>query len=337
MTAIFGPDMSTRNRFAHVVHLSGTGWARDLPRIPFPSGSGAKNTPEDIFELTGIVTRSHAGILEADELAERAVRDLFQSDTTFPDSIDFLLVTTTTPVLTMPSTATLVARRLFGNRTVPALDVGGSCSGFLVALQTASALIGTGDFKNILIIATEKKSGQLCPTHAPETALLFGDMAAAALISRDPLPTGRHQPMVVKAVRTTSKGELACLIRKEVDPCDGRRILRMNGPRVFREAVSTLSREIPLFLAHQNLGVTDLELAVFHQANGRLLAKLSERLGIPQEKVPLTIPQYGNTSSASLPLTLGQALKKTPYPKGPILLGTFGGGVTYGMALLEPV
>ncbi|MHB8422886.1 MAG: 3-oxoacyl-ACP synthase III family protein [Leptospirales bacterium] len=327
--------MSTRNRLSHQVHLSGIGWVRDLPRIPFPGGPGFPDTPEEIYELTGIVTRSRAGGLEADELAERAARDLLRADGTFLDSIDFLLVTTTTPVLTMPSTAALVAGRLFGNRPVPALDVGGSCSGFLVALQTATALIGAGDYRNILIIATEKKSAQICPIHAPETAPLFGDMAAAALISREPSPAVCHRPMVVKAVRTTSKGELASLIRKEVDPCDGHRILRMDGSRVFREAVSILSREIPLFLAGQNLDVTDLELAIFHQANGRLLANLSNRLGIPTEKVPLSISEYGNTSSASLPLTLGQALERTPNPDGPVLLATFGGGVTYGMALIE--
>ena len=327
--------MSTRERLAHLVHLSGIGWVRDLPRIPFPEGPGFPDTPEELYGLTGILTRSRAGSLGVDDLAERACRDLFRSDPGLPDAVDFLLVTTTTPVFPMPSTAALVAGRLFRDRTVPALDVGGSCSGFLVALQTATALIGSGAYRTILIVSAEKKSSQLCPVHGPETAPLFGDMAVAALVSGERYALNGQPPLAVRAVRTAARGDLAALIRKETDPCDGKRILRMNGTRVFREAVATLSSEIPPFLSRQNLAIADLGLAIFHQANARLLAKLSERLGIPPEKLPLTIADHGNTSSASLPLTLGHALDRTPLPKGPLLLSAFGGGITYGMALLE--
>ncbi|MHB1286569.1 MAG: ketoacyl-ACP synthase III [Leptospirales bacterium] len=328
--------MSTRERLNHIVHLSGIGWVKDLPRIPFPEETGFQGNPEELHRLTGIRTRTRAGSLETEDLAERACRDLFRSAPDLSDSVDFLLVSTTTPAFLMPSTAALIAYRLFGHRAVPALDVGGSCSGFLVALQTAAALIGSGGYRNVLIVSAEKKSTQLCPLHGPETAPLFGDMAAAALISKERHSLNGQPSLVIKSIRTATRGDLANLIRKETDPCDGRRILRMDGTRVFREAITILSREIPDFLSRQHLKVTDLGMAVFHQANARLLAKLSERLGIPPEKLPLTIVEHGNTSSASLPLTLGHGLGRIPFPEGPLLLATFGGGITYGMALLDP-
>ncbi len=330
--------MSTEDTLMRPVYLTGIGWDRDLPLHPTAVTGGKARSPEAVEALTGILTRSRAGEKDPGSMAESAFRDLAGSDPDISGEIDFLLVNSTTPILLMPSTAALLAGSLFGDRKVPALDVGGSCTGFLVALKTAAALIGSGGFHRILIVSLEKKSVQLCPEHAPETELLFGDMATAALVSDCPVPVSGWPAFAIKAIRVGCRGDLAPLIYRETDPCDGRPILRMNGNRVFREAVALLSREIPEFLARQGRTTKDLGAAVFHQANGRLISRLSRRLGLPEERVPLTLTRYGNTSSASLPLTLGRVLsglEPVSDPKMPCLLAAIGGGITYGMALLD--
>jgi 3-oxoacyl-[acyl-carrier-protein] synthase-3 len=111
----------------------------------------------------------------------------------------------------------------------------------------------------------------------------------------------------------------------------------MNGPRVFREAITILTQEIPGFLRRHGLDTKDLRMAVFHQANGRLLAQVGRKLGLSKDQIPLTLSEYGNTSSSSTFLTLGKALEERGTVDGPVLLATFGGGVTWGMALLERV
>lgn len=329
--------MSTRDTLVRPVYLSGIGWDRDLSFVAPVAGGETARSPEAVEALTGILTRSRAGAKDPAEMADSAVRDLAGGSTDALDGIDFLLVHTTTPILAMPSTAAILAGSLFGGRPVPAVDVGGSCAGFLVALKTAAALIGTGGFRKILVVSLEKKSVQLCPTHGPETEPLFGDMAAATLLTDRPIRASGWTPLEIRAVRIGCRGDLAPLIYRETDLCDGRPILRMNGGRVFREAVSLLAREIPDFLAGQGLSTRDLATAVFHQANVRLLARLSRRLGLPEDRVPLSLPRYGNTSSASLPLTLGRVLSGLdpgPCPASPVLLAAIGGGLTFGAALL---
>jgi 3-oxoacyl-[acyl-carrier-protein] synthase-3 len=337
LTAIFGATMSTCEKISRPVFLCGIGWDRTIEKtgsLPGKNGEGPVCANES---LTGIRTRSFAQDLEPEDLALRAVRDLFGKCPGRLKTVDFLLLTSTSPGTRVPSTASLVAGKLFENPSVPSLDIGGSCSGSIVALSVGAALISSGDFRNVLIVSTEKKTAQLCPRHGPETALLFGDMATAALLSDTPDPLDSHPPFALRAVRTRSRGDLAGLIWKESDPCDGSILIRMNGPRVFREAITTLTQEIPGFLQSLGLDTKDLRMAVFHQANGRLLAQVGRKLGLPADKIPLTLAEYGNTSSSSTFLTLGKALEDRGTVDGPVLLATFGGGVTWGMALLERV
>ena len=291
--------------------------------------------PEE--SLTGIRTRTFAGDLGVESLAEMAVQDLFTEHPDRLKTIDFLMLTSTSPGFPLPATAPVVGGRIFRGRSVPSLDIGGSCSGSLVALSAGSSLLCSGSFRNLLVVCAEKKTAQLCPTHGPETARIFGDMGTATLLSDSPHIFHRCPPLRLKAIRIRSRGDLANLIWKEPDPCDGATLIRMNGPRVFREAVSTLTKEVPDFLKGQGLSLSDIALAVFHQANGRLLGQVARKLELPQKKVPLTLTEFGNTSSSSTFLTLAKALEERGRIEGPVLLATFGGGITWGLALLEPV
>lgn len=337
MTAIFGATMSTIDTLSRPVYLCGIGWTRHLEKKSIlPGKNGGKPAlPEE--KLTGIRTRTFAGELGTESLAEMAVRDLFAERADRLDTVDFLMLTSTSSDILLPATATVVGGRIFSGRAVPSMDIGGSCSGSLVALAVGSSLLCSGSFRNILVVSAEKKSAQLCPTHGPETAMLFGDMGTAALLSDTPHILNSRPPLRLRAVRTRSRGDLADLIWKEPDPCDGAPLIRMNGARVFREAISTLTKEVPAFLKEQGISISDISLAVFHQANGRLLSQVARKLALPETKVPLTLPEFGNTSSSSTFLTLAKALEERERVKGPILLATFGGGVTWGLALLEPV
>lgn len=329
--------MSTVDTLPCPVYLCGVGWARGLEKKAFLPGKNGGDPALAAEELTGIRTRTFAGELPVESLAEMAVRDLFSRHSDRLETVDFLMLTSTSPGIPLPATASVIGGRIFGKRTVPSMDIGGSCSGSMVALSAGSALLCSKAFRNILVVSSEKKSAQLCPVHAPETAMLFGDMGTATLLSDTPHQLAGHRPLRLRAIRIRSRGDLAGLIWKEADPCDGTPLIRMNGPRVFREAVSTLTREVPAFLEEQGFSVLDLSLAVFHQANGRLLAQVARKLGLPGTKVPLTLTEFGNTSSSSTLLTLAKALENTPRTDGPILLATFGGGITWGLALLEPV
>ncbi|WP_077397871.1 3-oxoacyl-ACP synthase III family protein [Leptospirillum ferriphilum] len=329
--------MSTFDTLSHPVYLCGIGWTRFLEKKAFLPGKngGPPAMPQE--SLTGIKTRTVAEEHGVENLAEMAVRDLFSDHSDRLDTVEFLMMTSTSPGILLPATASIVGGRLFREKTVPCVDIGGSCSGSLVALSAGSALLCTGSVRNLLVVSAEKKTAQLCPTHGPETAGIFGDMGAAALLSDSPRGLHRWPPFRLKAIRIRSRGDLASLIWKEPDPCDGAPLIRMNGPRVFREAVSTLTGEVPDFLKGQGLSTSDIALAIFHQANGRLLGHVARKLGFPPKNVPLTLTEFGNTSSSSTLLTLAQALEERGRVDGPVLLATFGGGITWGLALLEPV
>ncbi|MCL5259624.1 MAG: hypothetical protein M1532_03170, partial [Nitrospirae bacterium] len=124
--------------------------------------------------LTGIKTRTFAGDHGVESLAEMAIRDLLGDHPDRLDTIDFLMMTSTSPGILLPATSSIVGGRLFREKTVPCVDIGGSCSGSLVALSAGSSLLCSGSVQNLLIVSAEKKTAQLCPTHGPETAGIFG-------------------------------------------------------------------------------------------------------------------------------------------------------------------
>ncbi len=291
--------------------------------------------PEAILRLTGIRTRSFAPFEDEVELAVRAAADLFRR-LDRPKMPDFLLAATTTPKSFIPSTAARISSCLYPDGGPPVLDVGGSCAAFMTGLFTARSLIAAGAARDILLLNTERKTGHVCPVHTPETALLFGDGASAAWISDDP---GQRSPSwLLREIRIGADGRSASLITYAPDPETGRKILSMDGPALFRRAVRTLSREIGRLLRDRGFSAGEAGAFLLHQANGRILDGIASRLGIPEERIPRTVSEYGNTSSASLGITLGEFLEKAPEPPSrPLVLGAIGGGLTWGVGILDPI
>ncbi len=312
------------------VYIQTIGWNRETTAV-FNTSERVRTglDPAAIETLTGIRSRS---FWEGDPiaLALGAIRDLTRiHGQEALSTVDGLIVSSSTPVLPLPATATLIAGELGPSfRGIPAFDLAASCSGYLYALSLAGDLIRGGGARTILLLTLEHKSRQLCPIHGPETAILFGDMATATLVTRTP------GPLELAGIHLGARGELAPVIWREPDPCSGAPLLRMNGTRVYREAVRTLANIIPAFLAEQKRTLGAMDLFVFHQANRRLLETLGSRLGIDFHKIPLSLDTYGNTSSSSIPLTLARTLEQRDRVPGTVLLGAFGGGATYGVALL---
>ena len=292
-----------------------------------------------VYRLTGIRARHWAADEQAaSHLAEQAARQAFEAAGLSVSSVDAILVSTTSPDMAFPSTACLLQRSL-GAKGAAAFDLAASCSGFLYGVSMADRLIRSGQFRRCLVVATEVKSRSL-DRQDQTTAILFGDGAGAALVSED---DGREG---ILAVRLYADGTRHGLITV---PAGGSRqpaslqtvqdrlhTIRIQGGPLFRVAVKRLAEAVAGILKEFGVGVDDLDQVIFHQANGRILSALGDRLGIPPEKLFSVIERFGNTSSASLPIALDRAVRDGRVRSGDlVLLGTFGGGLTWATALVR--
>lgn len=296
-----------------------------------------------IERRTGIRTRRWAAEDEASsDLAAQAARQACEAAGVSPGSVDAILLSTTSPDMAFPSTACLLQQRLQAPRAA-AFDVAASCSGFLYGLSMADAFIRSGQYRRCLVVATEVKSRFLDPAD-PATAILFGDGAGAALVTGDGA-SGPKAPGIL-GVRLHADGSRYGMIgmqaggsRKPVsrDTIRAREhAIRIQGVPLFRVAVKRLAEAVADTLKEFGVGVSDLGRVVFHQANGRLLSAVLERLKIPPDRMYSVLERFGNTSSASLPIALDCAVREGRIAPGDlVLLGTFGGGLTWGTALVR--
>jgi 3-oxoacyl-[acyl-carrier-protein] synthase-3 len=225
-----------------------------------------------------------------------------------------------------------------------AFDLSASCSGFLYGLSMADALVRTGQSRRCLVVAAEVKSRSV--DHGDDaTAPLFGDGAGAAVVLPEP-STEAHVPAGLMGIRLYSDGSRRALLQVEAggsqEPASratvmgGRHVIRMQGAPLFRVAVRRLAEAVRDLLKEFGVRIEDVRQAIFHQANRRLLDALAERLQLPEDKVWTVIEQCGNTSSASLPIALDHAVRAGRIGRGDVvLLGAFGGGLTWGAGLLR--
>jgi 3-oxoacyl-[acyl-carrier-protein] synthase-3 len=243
--------------------------------------------------------------------------------------------------MAFPSTACHV-QRLLGARKAAAFDVAASCSGFLYGLSMADAFIRSGRFRCCLVVAGEIKSRSLDATDE-STAILFGDGAGAAVLVAD---EARGHASGILAVRVGADGARHGLIgiaaggsRRPGSPqtiAEGDHRLRMRGGPLYRLAVRRLATAAQDVCKEFGLTTDDVQIAVFHQATGRLLESVAERLRLAREKLYTVIERFGNTSSASLPIALDYAVRERRISTGDLmLLGAFGGGLTWGTALVR--
>ena len=299
--------------------------------------------PAQIEALTGIRIRHWAEPGQASsDLAVVAGQRACEAAGVAPESIEAIVVSTTSPDSAFPSTACHVQRAL-GARSVMAFDLAASCSGFLYGLSMADAMIRSRQIRSCLVIASEIKSRSLNRLDK-ETAILFGDGAGAVVVAGE------------ENVSTNASGILGIRIYAEGSghglitiPAGGSRkpscqealaakdhMLRMRGSAVFRTAVRRLEQAVARLLKEFGFTVGDVAHVIAHQANARILEQLRRRLGLRHEVLYSVIEHYGNTSSASLPIALDHAARAQRLASGDLLLlGAFGGGLTYATGLVR--
>ncbi|MEC9375776.1 MAG: beta-ketoacyl-ACP synthase III [Pseudomonadota bacterium] len=293
-------------------------------------------TDEWIRSRTGIERRHIAAENETTaDLAEHAALAAMEAAGVGPDDVDFLIVGTTTPDLVFPNVGCLLQDRLGINGT-PAFSVEAACSGFIYALSVADKFIRCGESNCALVIGAETLS-RIVDWNDRSTCVLFGDGAGAVvlrpadeagIISTHLQADGRY-----KDVLTAESGVSVQL------PGDALREgfnVRMSGNEVFKVAVKSLESIADKALSHNNMQRSDLDWLIPHQANMRIIQATAKRLGVPMEKVILTLQEYGNTSAASVPMALDIAVREGKIKRGDLLLlEAFGGGLTWGSALVR--
>ena len=244
--------------------------------------------------------------------------------------LDLIVVGTTTPDLIFPSTACLLQARL-GANGCPAFDVNAACSGFLFALSTADKFIRSGDCRNVLVVGAETLT-RLVDWNDRTTCVLFGDGAGAVVLQASEetgiLSTHLHADGSKKELLWNPSG-VSCGF-------DGAGKILMKGNDVFKYAVKALDSVVEEALEANGLGKNDLDWLVPHQANLRIIEATAKRLEMPMDQVVVTVDKHGNTSSASVPLALDHAVRSGKVQRGQLLLlEAFGGGFTWGSALLR--
>jgi 3-oxoacyl-[acyl-carrier-protein] synthase-3 len=288
-----------------------------------------------IRERTGIRERrvAHEGETSSD-MAEVAGQRALQAAGVNPEEIGLLVVGTTTPDLVFPSTACLLQARL-GLPDCGAMDVNAACSGFMYALSIADKYVRCGDVKKALVIGVDKLTSMI-DWNDRGTAVLFGDGAGAVvleaadeggILSTHIHAAGRHSDLlgVDVGVSTGFKAEKRGGVR-----------IKMKGNEVFKVAVRTLGRIVDETLAHNKMDKTELDWLIPHQANHRIISATAKKLGMTMDQVVVTVDKHGNTSAASVPLALDEAVRSGKIKRGDLmLLEAFGGGFTWASALVK--
>ncbi|MEX5405868.1 beta-ketoacyl-ACP synthase III [Stenotrophomonas sp. WED208] len=248
--------------------------------------------------------------------------------------LDMIVVGTTTPDLIFPSTACLIQAKL-GVAGCPAFDVNAACSGFVFALGVADKFIRSGDCKHVLVIGTETLT-RMVDWNDRTTCVLFGDGAGAVVLKADEetgiLSTHLHADGSKKELLWNPVGVSAGF----KDGANGGGTINMKGNDVFKYAVKALDSVVDETLAANGLDKSDLDWLIPHQANLRIIEATAKRLDMSMDQVVVTVDKHGNTSSGSVPLALDAAVRSGKVERGQLLLlEAFGGGFTWGSALLR--
>ncbi|MBX3300869.1 MAG: ketoacyl-ACP synthase III [Nitrospira sp.] len=300
-------------------------------------------SPAGVERLTGIRTRRWAAEQEASsDMAIAAGRRALDAAGCRPSSIDAIILSTTSPDMAFPSTACAVQRGL-GCKQVGAFDVSASCSGFLYGLSMAQAMIQSTQVRTCLVIASEVKSRSL-DYQDEATTLLFGDGAGAVIVQGEEDRSAEWRGILsIKLYADGAHHGLICV------PSGGSRlpltseavrtrehVLRMRGAPLFRLAIRRVERAVMDILKECGVRSEDIRHVVLHQANGRILSQIAGRVGVGDDRLASVIERYGNTSSASLPIALDDSVRGGKISPGDlVLLGSFGGGLTWATSLVR--
>ena len=295
-------------------------------------GRGVDTSDEWIITRTGIKSRhlAEAGARSSD-LGFEASRRALANAGVDPAEIDLIIVATSTPDCIFPSTACFLQEKL-GNRGAMAFDVQAVCCGFIYALSIADKFIRSGSHKKALIVGAEVFS-RLLDWNDRATCVLFGDGAGAVVLEASEKPG-------ILATSTHADGSYNSILNAPANICAGQvtgdPFLRMDGQAVFKFAVRVLSEVANECCESAGIDSSKIDWLVPHQANIRIIDSTSKKLGIAKDKVIVTVDHHGNTSAASVPLALDEAVRDGRIKRGDkILLEGVGGGFTWGAVLLE--
>ena len=293
---------------------------------------GLETSDAWIVERTGIRARHFVDDgMQASDLAVEAARRALQAAGRRADEVDLIVVATSTPDMVFPSTATIVQHKL-GIAGCPAFDLQAVCSGFVYALTVVDAMVRSGSVRCALVIGAEVFS-RLLDFDDRTTCVLFGDGAGAVVVEAGPTPgilatelhaDGRHVDILC-VPGTVAGGQV------RGDP-----LLKMDGQAVFKLAVGALDAVARGVLDKAGRRVADVDWLIPHQANIRIMQSTARRLGLPADKVVVTVDEHGNTSAASVPLALDVAVRDGRIRPGhTVMLEGVGGGFTWGAVLLD--
>ena len=289
---------------------------------------------EWIMKRTGIKTRHIATENElTSDLALKASISAIERAKIDKNDIDLIVFATITPdFFCMPSTACILAEKL-GIKDVAAFDISAACSGFIYALSVAKAYIESGMKKTVLVIGAETLSKIVDYTDRA-TCVLFGDGAGAAIVT-----ASDSRENAILDIHTSADGgywDFLVTSNTAINNKNGvcTSFIQMKGNETFKLAVKTLSSDCVNILKNNNLDSSKIDFFIPHQANYRIIKAVGESVGLPDEKVVLTVEKYGNTSAASIPMAINELYENGQLKKGALmLLDAFGGGLTWGSCL----
>jgi 3-oxoacyl-[acyl-carrier-protein] synthase-3 len=298
---------------------------RDLERM-------MDTSDEWIVARTGIRERHVAADGEmASDMALQAAQRALGAAGIRPDEVGLVVFATTTPDMVFPSAGCILQAKL-GVSGGPAFDVQAVCSGFVYALSTADLFIRTGQCRYALVVGAEIYS-RILDWNDRSTCVLFGDGAGAVVLAASDIPG-------LLATRLHADGRYARLLAVPGQVCSGgvrgNPYVTMDGGAVFKFAVRVLSEVAEEVLASADVPLTQLDWLIPHQANVRIIEATAKKLGLPMERVVVTVEKHANTSAASIPLALDEAVRDGRIRSGQhVLLEAVGGGFTWGACLLK--
>jgi len=294
---------------------------------------------EWIRSRTGIAERHISSESEASsDLGAAAAQEALKRAGLKPEEIDLILVATITPDMFFPSTACFIQDKI-GAEHAAAFDIAAACSGFIFGLSIADSYLRSGAFKHILLIGAETLT-KVTDWKDRNTCVLFGDGAGAVVLRREEGEAG------LLSTHLFSDGSLSALLNlpgggsrnptSERSLRQGLHFIKMNGNETFKVAVRSLEQACREALSHNGLDSSQIDLFIPHQANYRIIQAVASRLGFPLERVCLTLERHGNTSAASIPLALDEAVMSGRVKaKDLLLLSSFGGGMTWASAVIR--
>ena len=296
---------------------------------------------EWIFGRSGIKRRRIAADGETtSDMALKASKAAIESAGLTPHDIDLVIVTTVNPDMLFPSTACILQAKLGIRNNIPCFDLEAACSGFVYGMEVATSMMASGRYKNALVVSSEKMSSML-DWKDRSTCVLFGDGSGAVVLAA----SGEENAGILGNVLGADGSDTAMLCMpaggsamppSERTVREGLHYLKMDGREVFKHAVRIMQEKALEVLDLCGVSAEDVALLIPHQANTRIIETVAKRLKIPSGKVYVNIENYGNTSSASIPIALDEVVRGGKVRKGDlVLLVAFGAGLTWGATLVR--